>query len=165
MSLIEAMVVVALVLVLTTAIAIPSYRSYASSRAAADAAATLAGDIGLLERAAQNSNAGEGSSLIVESDGPLRYSCYYGRPTVVDPSSSLGTLIVQRSFPEVVLSGGPISAATPLLFARNGSAQYVDATGKVAPQHATIEFALTSKDGARTVSVDLDLFTGAVSTH
>jgi prepilin-type N-terminal cleavage/methylation domain-containing protein len=82
---------------------------------------------------------------------------------LLDPNSALGPLIVHRSFDDVALSAGPIDATTPLLFASNGSVQYV-AAGLWADQHQTIELTLTpASDASRTASVDLNLFTGSIS--
>lgn len=162
-SYLEALIILALILVLVGAVVVPAYRSYSASRASRDAATTLAEDIALLERAAQNGRFNEGSSLIIVSENPFIYQCYDGRPSYVDPNSKLESLIVERSFPGVVLTGGPINSSTPLLFASNGSAQYA-ASGAIAPQHQIVEFSLTQKGGGKIAKVDLDLFTGSVTT-
>lgn len=160
-SFIEALVALAVIAILVGAFVVPGYRSYSASRAPLDAAATLAEDLSLLERAAQNSKLNEGASLLIVSDDPFMYRGYRGRPTSIDPNSSLGALLVERGFPGVVLAGGPINTSTPLLFASNGSAQYVSG-GDAASQHATIEFLLT-RPGGKTAQVDLNLFTGSVT--
>ncbi len=148
--------------VLAALVVMPTYRAYVGARAPTDAATTLAEDIALLERAAQNGIAGDGSSLVIVSDNPFAYRCYHGRPSSSDPDSALGSLIVERRFTGVTLEPGPISESSPLLFASNGSAQYVSG-GTVANQHATIEFVLAQSPGTRNARVDLNLFTGSVT--
>jgi type II secretory pathway pseudopilin PulG len=160
--LVELFVVVAIITVLTGLVIVPAYRSYVAARAPSDAAQVLAEDLALLGRAAQNGHANEGASLIILSADPLVYRCHRGRPSSVDPNSALGALLVERRFPDVALEGGPIDVSTPLLFASNGSAQYVRG-GVVASQHATIAFSLSQRHGGRIARVDLNLFTGAVS--
>lgn len=162
-STLEVMVVIAVLAVLAGTVVMPAYRNYAAARAPADAAATLAEDIALLERAAQNGISGEGASLVIVSEDPLAYRCYRVRPTSVDPDSALGSLIVERRFAGVALGGGPINETSPLLFAGNGSAQYVSG-GTVANQHAIIEITLVQSPGTRSAHVDLNLFTGAVAS-
>jgi type II secretory pathway pseudopilin PulG len=162
LSYIESLVVLAVIAVMLATMVLPAYRSYSASRAPVDAAATMAEDLSLLARTAQNGQLGEGSSLLIVSADPLHYRGYRGRPTSVDPNSALGDLVVDRSFPGVTLAGGPIGATTPLLFANNGSAQYVS-QGAVIGQHATVEFLLSASRGGKTARVDLDLFTGAVT--
>jgi hypothetical protein len=52
---------------------------------------------------------------------------------------------------------------SPMLFARNGSIQYV-AAGAWADQHQPVSILLTSRiDRSRTATVGLNPFTGAVS--
>lgn len=162
LSHIELLIVLAVIAVMLGAVVLPAYRSYSASRASVDAATTLAEDLSLLTRVAQNGKLNEGSSLIIVSADPLHYRAYRGRPTSVDPNSALGAVLVERSFPGVVLAGGPIGASTPLLFASNGSAQYVS-QGVVAGQHANVEFKLGTSVAGKTASVDLDLFTGSVT--
>lgn len=159
---IEMFVVIAIIAVLTGLVIVPAYRNYTAARAPSDAAQTLAEDLALLERTAQNGHANEGASLIVVSANPFAYRCHRGRPSSVDPNSALGALLVERNFPDVSLEGGPIDTSTPLLFASNGSAQYVS-SGIIASQHATITFSLAPRRGSRVAHVDLNLFTGAVS--
>lgn len=159
---IELFVVIAIVMVLTGLVVVPAYRSYIAARAPSDAAQVLAEDLALLERAAQNGHPHEGASLIIVSADPFAYRCHRGRPSSVDPNSALGAVLVERRFPNVALTSGPISVSTPLLFASNGSAQYVSG-GVVASQHATIAFSLGQRHGSRMALVDLNLFTGAVS--
>lgn len=159
----ELLTVLALLVLLAGAIVVPDYRAFAAHRAARHAASTLAEDLALLQRSAQNSTGARGSSLIIVSSDPLSYDCYRGRPPDVDPSATLGDLLIERVFPGVRLLGGPINPATPLLFASNGSAQYL-AGHVVADQHQTIEFALApSADPERVQTVELNLFTGSVS--
>lgn len=159
---VEVMLVAALILALAAAFGVPGYRSYAASRASADAATSLASDLAFLVRAAQNAGGNEGASLVIESQDPLSYRGYLGRPKSIDPNASLGATLLERTFPGVSLVGGPIDATTPLLFASNGSAQFVSG-GNIAPQHQTIEFLLNCNAGGKTARVDLDLFTGAVN--
>jgi type II secretory pathway pseudopilin PulG len=140
-TLVELFVVIAIVTILTGLIIVPAYRSYVAARAPSDAAQVLAEDIALLERTAQNGHTNEGASLIILSTDPFVYRCHRGRPSSIDPNSALGALLVERRYPDVTLEGGPIGVSTPLLFASNGSAQYVSG-GVVASQHATIAFAL-----------------------
>jgi Tfp pilus assembly protein PilE len=161
-SYLEVLVVVAVIAVLAGAVIVPGYRSYTLSRAPADAAARLAEDLALLERTAQNGTRNEGSSLIIVSANPLVYRGYRGRPASVDPNSSLRALLIERRFANVALALGPIGTSSPLLFASNGSAQYVSG-GVIMIQHAVVEFALAGTSGGRTTKVDLDLFTGSIS--
>jgi type II secretory pathway pseudopilin PulG len=162
-TLLEAMIVAGLIVVLVAAIAPPAYRSYAESRASSDAATRLAADLAFLVRSAQNAGDNEGATLEIESINPLSYRGYLGRPRKIDPNAKLEQLLIERSFPGVVLSGGPINTATPLLFANNGSAQY-ESQDAIATQHQTISFSLASASGGRTAVVQLNLFTGAVQT-
>jgi prepilin-type N-terminal cleavage/methylation domain-containing protein len=162
MTLLELIVVVAILAIAAALILVTPFRDYARGRAASDAASTLAQDIALLERVAQNGGANDGATLQIVSSRPFAYTCYYGRPNSIDSNSTLGPIIVRRSFGDVALTGGPIDTSTPLLFANNGSAQYVTA-GVWADQHQTIELALApASDAARTAKVDLNLFSGAV---
>ncbi|MDQ6781378.1 MAG: hypothetical protein M3Z37_09545 [Candidatus Eremiobacteraeota bacterium] len=162
-TLVELLTVVGLVALLAALVALPGYRAFSAARAAGGAATTLAEDLGMLESSAHNGSFQQGATLEIESIEPFAYSCYRGRPRTLDPQSTLGPLIVQRSFPGVRLSGGPLNVSTPLLFASNGSAQYASA-GHIAPQHQTIAVVLTaSADPTRTVTTRLDLFTGAVT--
>jgi type II secretory pathway pseudopilin PulG len=162
-TLMEAMIVAGLVVFLVAAIAPPAYRSYAESRASADAAIALAADLAFLVRSAQNAGNNEGATLEIESVNPLSYRGYLGRPRKIDPNAKLAQLLIERTFSGVILSGGPIDPATPLLFANNGSAQY-ESQDAIASQHQTISFVLTSASGGRTAAVQLNLFTGAVQT-
>jgi len=161
-TLVELFVVIAIITVLTGLVVVPAYRSYIAARGPSDAAQVLAEDLALLKRAAQNGHSNEGASLIIVSSDPLVYRCHRGRPSSVDPNSALGAVLVERRFPDVTLEEGPIGVSTPLLFASNGSAQYVSG-GVPASQHATIAFALGQRHGGRIAHVDLNLFTGAVS--
>ncbi|HLN46760.1 MAG TPA: prepilin-type N-terminal cleavage/methylation domain-containing protein [Magnetospirillaceae bacterium] len=164
MTLMEMLTVVSLLAIAAALVLLTPFRAYQHGRAAGDAAATLAQDLALLERAAQNGGANDGSTLVIVSTAPLSYDCYYGRPNAIDPNSTLGPVIVHRSFDDVALTGGPIDSNTPLLFASNGSAQYVSA-GTWADQHQTIELVLTpASDASRSAKVDLNLFSGGVSS-
>ena len=162
-TLFEVLSAAVILMVVSALIAATPVRQYLHGRAAADAAATLAQDIALLERVAQNGGANDGATLKIVSASPLVYDCYYGRPNSIDPNSALGPMIVHRSFGDVALASGPIDASTPLLFASNGSAQYVSA-GAWVDQHQVIKIFLTpSSDASRTAEVDVNLFTGATS--
>ncbi|HEV2909293.1 MAG TPA: prepilin-type N-terminal cleavage/methylation domain-containing protein [Candidatus Eremiobacteraceae bacterium] len=163
MTLIEVLIAAAILALASALVLLTPFRAYVHGRAASDAATTMAQDIALLERAAQNGGANDGATLQIVSTNPLVYDCYYGRPNALDPNSALGPLIVHRSFDDVALTAGPIGATTPLLFASNGSEQYV-AAGIWADQHQTIELTLTpASDASRAARVDLNLFTGGVS--
>jgi prepilin-type N-terminal cleavage/methylation domain-containing protein len=163
MSLFEVLAAVVILGIVSALFLVTPFNAYTHGRAASDAADTVAQDIALLERIAQNGGANDGATLQIRSANPLVYDCFYGRPNALDPNSVLGQLIVHRSFDGVALTGGPIDVLTPLLFASNGSVQYVSA-GMWADQHQTIELTLTpSGDEARAARVDLDLFTGGVS--
>jgi hypothetical protein len=162
--LIELIVVLAVGTIIALAIAIPTFMMYSRARAARDAADSLAQDLALLERTAQNGVAQQGATLEIDSLSPLVYSCYHGRPADLDPNTMLGTLIVQRTFVDVSLGAGPINAATPLLFASNGSAQYFDGTRWVDQHGPPVTFVLSpDTDPAHPVNVTLNLFTGEVS--
>lgn len=160
----EVLAVCAVLGVLGAIAVIPTYRSYQAARAAGDAAQTLAQDISFAERVAQNSGPFEGATIEIISANPLVYECYHGRPSAIDPRSSLGDLLVRRSYDNVQLAGGPIDATTPLLFASNGSAQFEQADGTWPEQHQTIHIVLApTGDASRAIVVGLDLFTGTVS--
>ncbi len=155
---------VAILGVLAGLAVVPAYLDYARSRAASDAATTLAQDLSLLERSAQNAGPNVGTTLKIISTNPFVYECRYGRPNDIDPNSKLGDLILRRAYDNVTLSEGTISIATPLLFANNGSAQFVQ-DGQWSDQHQTIELTLVpSSDSSRAGRVDVNLFTGAIST-
>lgn len=159
----ELLVTLAILMLASALILITPFRAYMHARAASDAASTLAQDLALLERVAQNGGVNDGATLEIVSTDPLVYECYYGRPNGIDPNSTLGPLIAHRAFGDVALTTGPINVSTPLLFASNGSAQYV-AAGIWADQHQSIELTLTpAADASRASSVDLNLFTGAIS--
>ena len=158
----ELTILAGLLFVLIGMVIAPQYRQYALSRASKDAATTLSADLAYLERAGQNSNAEEGSTLVVESTNPFSYRGYLGRPRSLDPSTKLEQVLLHRTFPGVRLSEGPIGIQTPLLFANNGSAQY-ETGGNIASQHQTIGFTLTSDTGGNSSLVQLNLFTGAVT--
>jgi len=163
MTLLELLVATSILLVAAALVLVTPFRSYMHARAAEDATATLAQDLALLERVAQNGGANDGATLKILSMNPLVYECYYGRPNAIDPRSTLGPLIIHRSYEDVALTGGPINSNTPLLFASNGSAQYVSA-GVWADRHQAVALTLTpSNDSSRAGVVDLDLFTGAIS--
>jgi type II secretory pathway pseudopilin PulG len=163
-TLIEVLVVLAIAVLFTIAVVIPTFMMYARARAARDAADALAQDIALLERSAQNGVTKQGATLEIDSASPFIYSCYHGRPANLDPNTKLGALIVQRTFADVSLGSGPINATTPLLFASNGSAQYYDGTQWVDQHGPPVAFTLTPvTDPAHPVAVTLNMFTGEVS--
>lgn len=162
-SLVELLVVCCLLAVLIAFAVIPAYLNYARAREVGDAAAILAQDIAYLERFAQDSAPYEGATIEVESDDPLRYTCYSGRPSSLDPQSYIRSVLQQRVFPDVALTPGALGETSPLLFARNGSVQYVSA-GQWNNQHVPVTIELSSTlDRSRTSVVGLNPFTGAVS--
>jgi prepilin-type N-terminal cleavage/methylation domain-containing protein len=160
-TLTEVLVVAAIIAVLA-GIAVPSYRSYAAARAPAAASETLAADLSLLERLAENGKVDEGASLLVTSSDPFAYRGYRGRPTSVDPNSTLGVVVMERRFTDVRLVGGPIGITTPLLLATDGSAQYV-ASGVLSGRHGIVELTLTQRPSGTSATVTVDLLTGAIS--
>lgn len=163
-TVLEVIVAAAITALIAVAVIVPAYPTYARARAARDAGATLAQDLELLERSAQNGVDMQGATLEIDSLSPLGYSCYHGRPAELDPHTTLGALIVRRTFPDVSLGTGPINTSTPLLFASNGSAQYFDGTQWVDQHGPPVEFALTpTSDPNHPVAVTLDLFTGEVT--
>ncbi|HXM17782.1 MAG TPA: type II secretion system protein [Candidatus Tumulicola sp.] len=163
LTLLEVLVVAAIIGLAASLAVVPAYLDYSRARAASDAATTLAQDLSLIERAAQNAGPNVGGTLEIISADPLVYECRYGRPNEIDPNSMLGDLIVRRSFDHVALAQGVISSTTPLLFASNGSAQFVQA-GEWSDQHQTIELTLVaSGDSSRAARVDVNLFTGAIA--
>ncbi|HEY5095093.1 MAG TPA: hypothetical protein VII69_08275 [Candidatus Eremiobacteraceae bacterium] len=163
-TVLEVVVVAAITALIAAAVIVPTYSTYSRARAARDAGAALAQDLALLERSAQNGLDMQGATLEIDSLSPLGYSCYHGRPAELDPHTTLGTLIVKRTFADVSLGTGPINVATPLLFASNGSAQYFDGTQWVEQHGPPVAFALTpTTDPGHPVAVTLDLFTGEVT--
>ena len=163
-TLTEVIVAISIAMLIAAAVAIPTYMLVARARAARDAADALAQDISLLERTAQNGVAMQGATLEIDSASPLIYSCYYGRPAYLDPKTTLGTLIVKRTFADVALGDGPINPTTPLLFASNGSAQYFDGTQWVDQHSPPIAFTLSRiTDPQHPVAVTLNMFTGEVT--
>jgi Tfp pilus assembly protein PilE len=163
-TLIEIIIALAIAVIFTIAVVIPTFMMYARARAARDAADALAQDIALLERSAQNGVKMQGATLEIDSLSPFVYSCYHGRPANLDPKTTLGALIVQRTFADVTLESGPINASTPLLFASNGSGQYFDGTRWVDQHGPPVAFTLSlATDPTHPVVVTLDLFTGEVS--
>ena len=164
-TLIEIIVALAIAVLIALTVAIPTYLLVSRGRAARDAADALAQDLALLERSAQNGVAMQGATLEIDSTSPLIYSCYHGRPANLDPNTTLGTLIVQRTFTGVSLTTGSINSETPLLFASNGSAQYFDGTRWVDQHGQPIAFKLApDADPTHPVTVTLDLFTGEVTS-
>jgi prepilin-type N-terminal cleavage/methylation domain-containing protein len=162
-SLFELLASCAIVAILASLLVIPSYVKYAQARQIDDASAILAQDIGYLERFAQDSDPLEGATIEVQSDDPLRYTCYSGRPSLMDPQSRIRDVLIVRDFPDVRIVPGALSHASPLLFARNGSIQYV-ADGQWNDQHQTFSIELQSKvEAGRTSYLTVDPFTGGVS--
>ena len=161
MTLMEVLVVAAIIAVLA-GVTIPTYRTYLESRAPSDAAQTLASDLALLERLAENGQRDEGASLVVLSTDPFVYRGYRGRPSSVDPNSKLGALVMDRRFPYVRLTAGPLRVGTPLLVATDGTMQYV-AGGVLSDPHTTIELTLSQRPSGTSAHVAIDLLTGALS--
>ena len=161
-ALVEVTVVV-LILAGLAALLIPSYVLYAHAREVDDAAVVLAQDIAYLERFAQNSEPYEGATIEVQSDDPLQYTCYSGRPSGMDPQSHIRDVLFVRTYVHVMLLPGALHRNGPLLFAHNGSVQYV-ADHKWADQHVPVTIQLESlSQRHRTASIGLDPFTGAVA--
>jgi hypothetical protein len=162
--LIEVIVALSITMLIAAVIAIPTFMLVSRARVARDAADALAQDISLLERTAQNGVAMQGATLEIDSASPLVYSCYHGRPADLDPKTTLGTLIVQRTFADVSLGDGPINPTTPLLFASNGSAQYFDGSQWVDQHGPPVVFTLSRvTDPQNSVAVALNMFTGEVT--
>lgn len=163
-TLLEVLAVAGIIALVAVFVGIPPYATYARERQARDAADTLAQDLALLERSAQNGE-GAGATLEIDSVSPFAYSCYHGRPSDLDPRTALGALIVQRSFPGVSLGYGPINPQTPLLFASNGSAQYFDGTHWVDQHGPPIAFRLMppGSGDSHMLSVTLNMFTGEIT--
>ena len=163
-TVVELMVVAAVLGVLAALLVVPAYSQYARARETSDAAAILAQDISYLERYAQDSAPFEGATLEVQSFDPLTYTAYAGRPSWLDAAWRIRGIIFKRTFSNVALNSRAWNGKSPLLFARNGSVQYVNAGGW-ADQHVTLTIVLSSRlDPTRTASVDLNPFTGAVAT-
>jgi prepilin-type N-terminal cleavage/methylation domain-containing protein len=157
-TLLEMLTAVAVLGVLMAGVGIPAYRQYAASRAARDAALTVAADVALLSRAAQNADGRQGASLVIESVDPLTYDGYLGRPHWADPQSTLGPLLIHRTFSGVTLEG-PLDVHTPLLFASNGSAQYLVA-GSPVTQHGVLVLTFLPPNGGQSATIRLNLLTG-----
>lgn len=161
-TLMELMVIVA-ILALVAAMAVPSYATFSRARAVNDAAATLAQDFSLFEREAQNDGVGSGITLYVITRDPFTYAAYRGSPESTAPPVS-GELIVRRASSDVELVAGVIDVNAPLFFDANGGA-IPTSTGTALTQHRTVQITLTSTaNPGRTAAVQLNLFTGAVST-
>jgi hypothetical protein len=165
MTLLEVLIVCALLIMLAALAVVPNYRAYERHRAASDAALRLAADIALLERTAQNDGLYGGATLRIVSAQPLSYAGYRGRPQELNVAWQQGPLLLQREFAGVELAPGAVTASGALLFARNGSAQFV-ARGSWVNQHQTIELVVASaEDAQRTAVVELNLFTGALAVR
>jgi prepilin-type N-terminal cleavage/methylation domain-containing protein len=162
-SLFEMLASCAVIAVLASLLVIPSYIRYTKAREVDDASSILAQDIGYLERFAQDSDPLEGATIEVQSDDPLRYTCYSGRPSLMDPQSHIRDVLIVRDFPNVRIEPGALDHASPLLFARNGSLQYVSG-GDWNDQHEAFSIELQSRvEPGRTASLSVDPFTGGVS--
>ena len=161
-TLLEVLVVAAMIAVLASVPVVLAYQRSMAARAPTAAAATLAEDLALLEHTAQIGKRDEGASLVIISSDPFIYRAYQGRPSSLDPNSGLGAVLVERHFALVRLTGGPIGEGTPLLFASDGRAQYVR-SGVLSDPHATVELVLSQRPYGRTATVVLDLFTGFIS--
>ena len=162
-TMIELVVVCAILAVIALVTVVPRYVEYARARQTGDAASILSQDIGYLERFAQNSEPFEGATIEIDSADPLKYTCYSGRPSGLDPQSHIRATLFVRSFPDVALGSGPLRRGSPLLFAHNGSIQYVD-HGQWADQHQIVTIELRSRsDGKRAADVTVNLFTGGVT--
>ncbi len=161
----ELALVCAILAMLVALMVIPQYDRYRRARQVDDAAAILVQDIAYLERFAQDSDPYEGATIEVERADPLRYTCFAGRPSGLDPQSHIRGALFVRSYDEVALDPGIVGRNTPLLFAHNGSVQYYSG-GQWADQHAALTIALRSRAVAdRSVQVDIDPFTGAAATQ
>lgn len=157
------MIVCAILFGLAALFVIPQYAKYSRARQVDDAAAILAQDIAYLERYAQNSEPYEGATIEVKSNDPLRYTCYSGRPSSLDGVWHIRGVLFARDFPEVALAPGALDRKSPLLFAHNGSVQYISAQ-QWADQHTPVTIELHSlAEHGRIATVDLNPFTGAVS--
>jgi len=162
-SLFELLIVCAILAGLAALFVFPQYQKYARARQVDDAAALLAQDIAYLERYAQNSEPYEGATIEVKSNDPLQYTCYSGRPTSMDGQSHIRGVLFVRQYNDVTLVPGALSRTSPLLFAHNGSVQYVQ-NHAWADQHTPVTIDLRSTvEHGRAASVDLSPFTGAVS--
>jgi hypothetical protein len=162
-TVLEALVVCAILAALAALVLIPQYGKYARAREVGDAAAVLAQDVIFLERFAQNSAPYEGATIEVLRNDPFQYACYSGRPSHMDPQSHIRGVLFERSFPNVALVPGPLQVDSPFLFAHNGSVQYVSGS-QWADQHIPVTIEMRSRlDDERTSSVQLNPFTGAVS--
>jgi len=160
---IELIFVCAILSILALLALLPRYVDYARARQVDDAATILSQDIAYLERFAQNSEPYEGATIEVESDDPLEYTCFSGRPARLDPLSHIRSALFVRSFADVALTPGPLGRNSALLFAHNGSIQYV-AGQQWADQHAAVTIELRSRDDkAGIATLTVDPFTGAVA--
>ena len=159
----ELLVACAILTVLALVAVLPRYVEYTRARQVGDAASILSQDIAYLERFAQNSEPFEGATIEIDSTDPLQYTCYSGRPSGLDPLSHLRSALFVRSFPDVAVASGPLHRGSPLLFAHNGSIQYVD-HGQWADQHLVVTIELRSRvDESRTGDVVVNPFTGGIS--
>jgi len=163
-TMIELVIVCAILGVIALLTVLPRYVEYSRARQTGDAASVLSQDIGYLERFAQNSEPFEGATIEIDSADPLKYTCYSGRPSGLDPQSHIRATLFVRSFSDVALGSGPLRRGTPFLFAHNGSIQYVD-HGQWADQHQVVTIELRSRvDDKRTAGVSVNPFTGGITT-
>ena len=163
-TMIELIVACAVVTIIAMLAVLPRYVEYSRARQTGDAASILSQDIGYLERFAENSEPFEGATIEIDSADPLKYTCYSGRPSGLDPQSHIRATLFARSFPDVALGSGPLRRGSPFLFAHNGSIQYID-HGQWADQHQIVTIELRSRvDSKRLADVTLNLFTGGITT-
>ena len=161
---IELVVACAILTIIAMLAVLPRYVEYSRARQTGDAASILSQDIGYLERFAENSEPFEGATIEIDSADPLKYTCYSGRPSGLDPQSHIRAALFVRSFADVALGSGPLRRGSPLLFAHNGSIQYLD-HGQWADQHQIVTIELRSRvDGKRLADVTVNLFTGGITT-
>ena len=162
-TLIELVIVCATLGVIALLTVLPRYVEYSRARQTGDAASILSQDIAYLERFAQNSEPFEGATIEIDSADPLKYTCYSGRPSVLDSQSHIRAKLFVRAFPDVALGSGPLRRGSPFLFAHNGSIQYVD-HGQWADQHQIVTIELRSRvDEKRSAGVTVNPFTGGVA--
>ncbi|HEY7993551.1 MAG TPA: prepilin-type N-terminal cleavage/methylation domain-containing protein [Candidatus Eremiobacteraceae bacterium] len=163
-TMIELLVACAILTVLALVALLPRYLEYTRARQVGDSVSILSQDVAYLERFAQNSEPFEGATIEIDSADPLKYTCYSGRPSSLDPLSHIRTALFVRSFPDVALMSGPLGHSSPFLFAHNGSIQYPD-DGQWADQHLVVTIELRSRvDRSRTGDVVVNPFTGGIST-
>jgi len=163
-TMIEVIAVCAILTALALLALLPRYSDYSRARQVTDAASVLSQDIAYLERFAENSEPYEGATIEIDSADPLKYTCYSGRPSGLDPMSHIRATLFVRSYDDVALASGPLRHENPFLFAHNGSIQYIDHQ-QWADQHQLVTIELRSRvDRSRIADVTLDPFTGGLTT-